>query len=291
MQDLPPANPLFATHPRSFAANYYVYPVLSRRAGGISIGVNLNLDRVCNFHCIYCQVGRGEPVETDLVDLGRLADELDRMVELVTSGRIYEGPQFHDTPPPLRRLNDIALSGDGEPTGYANFDQVVAVCADVRRRHGLDDVKLVLISNASMFHRPRVRRALETLDANNGEIWAKLDAGTEDYYRLVNRSAVPWRRILDNLREAAIGRPIVIQSLFMRIWDRQPSPAELEAYCQRLQEILAAGGRIKLVQVHTIARKPAEDWATALRNAEVDAIANQVRDRTGLPVAAFYGSG
>ena len=139
------------------------------------------------------------------------------MVELVASGRIYEGPQFRDTPPPLRRLNDIALSGDGEPTAFANFDQVVDVCAEVRRRHGLDDVKLVLITNASLFHRPRVRRALETLDANGGEIWAKLDAGTEDYYRLVTRSAVPWRQILDNLREAALARPIVIQSLFMRI--------------------------------------------------------------------------
>ena len=76
-------------------------------------------------------------------------------------------------------------------------------CAEVRRRHRLDDVKLVLITNASLFHRPQVRRALETLDANGGEIWAKLDAGTEDYYAQVNRSAVPWRQILDNLREAA----------------------------------------------------------------------------------------
>ena len=182
------------------------------------------------------------------------------------------------------------MSGDGEPTAFANFEQVVDVCAEVRRRHGLADVKLVLITNARLFHRPRVRRALETLQANGGEIWAKLDAGTEDYYRLVARSAVPWRQILDNLREAAIAWPIVIQSLFMRIWDRPPPPAELEAYCDRLQEIVAAGGQIKLVQIHTIARKPAEAWVAALGNAEVDAIADLVRRRTGLAVAAFYGS-
>ena len=163
-------------------------------------------------------------------------------------------------------------------------------CAEVRRRHGLDDVKLVLITNASLLHRPRVRQALATLDANGGEIWAKLDAGTEDYYRLVARSAVPWPQILSNLQEAAQARPIVIQSLWMRIGGEPPPPAELAAYCDRLREILAAGGRIKLVQVHTVARKPAEAFVAALSNAEVDAIAELVRSRTALPTAAFYGA-
>ena len=292
MQDpYPVSHPLFNAHPRDFAANRYVYPVLSRRAGGISIGVNLNPDRVCNFHCVYCQVDRSEAAEAHDVDPHRLAVELHQMVELVTSGRIYEMARFGNTPPPLRRLNDIALSGDGEPTTCANFDQVVDICAEVRRRYELTDVKLVLITNASQFHRPRVRRALETLDANGGEIWAKLDAGAEDYYHLVNRSAVPWQRILDNLREAAIARPIVIQSLLMRIQGEPPTPAQLDAYCDRLREIVDAGGQIKLVQIHTIARRPTEPWVTALSNTEVDAIAEYVRRRTGLATAAFYGSG
>ena len=284
-------NPLFEAHPRSFAENRYVYPVLSRRAGGISIGVNLNADKFCNFHCVYCQVDRSDPRERQkqAVDVARLSEELDRMVALVASGEIYEAAQFRDTPPALRRWNDIALSGDGEPTAYANFEQVVAACAEARRRYGNAEVKLVLITNASLFHRERVRRALHVLDANGGEIWAKLDAGTEEYYQLVARSAIPWRQILDNLRDAAKVRPIVIQSLFMRIRGEPPQPEELEAYCDRLAEILAAGGRIKLVQVHTIARKPAEDWVTALSKAEVDAIAGLVHGRTALPVAAFEG--
>jgi wyosine [tRNA(Phe)-imidazoG37] synthetase (radical SAM superfamily) len=283
-------SPLFDAHPRSFAANRYVYPVLSRRAGGISIGVNLSLDQFCNFHCIYCQVDRNQPAEAEFIGLDRLAEELDRTIEMVVSGRIYEGPQFRHTPPLLRRLNDIALSGDGEPTAYANFEQVVDVCAEVRRRHGLADVKLVLITNASLLHRPAVLQALATLDANGGEIWAKLDAGTEDYYRLVARSAVPWRQILSNLQEAARKRPIVIQSLWMRIRGEPPPRAELAAYCDRLREILDAGGQIKLVQIHTVARKPAEASVAALCNAEVDAIADLVRSRTALPTAAFYGA-
>ena len=256
MHDTPKSiDPLFAAHPRTFAANRYVYPVLSRRAGGISIGVNLNIDKACNFGCIYCQVDRTVRGPREFIGLERLAKELDQAIGLAVSGRIFEGTQFRNTPAELRRLNDIALSGDGEPTAYTNFDEIVEVCAEVRRRHALTDMKLVLITNASLLHRPRVRAALETLDANGGEIWAKLDAGTEDYYRLVARSSVPWQQILDNLRETAKARPIVIQSLLMRIHGQSPSPAELEAYCERLNEIVRCGGQIKLVQVHTVARK------------------------------------
>ena len=284
-----PDHPLHESHPRSFETNRYVYPVLSRRAEGISIGINLNVDKVCNFNCIYCQVDRGGPAETERVDLKRLAEELEWMVELVVSGRLYEHPRFRDVPPPLRRLNDIALSGDGEPTASPEFERVVEICAEVRRRHGLDGMKLVLITNAGLLHRPPVRRALEVLDANGGEIWAKLDAGTEAFYRVVNRSAVPWRRILDKLLDAARTRPIVVQSLWTQIWGEPPPTAELETYCDRLRDIVSGGGRIKLVQVHTIARRPAETWATAISDAELDAIAELVRRRTGLSTATFHG--
>jgi len=280
---------LFEVHPRSFESNRYVYPVLSRRAGGISIGVNLNRDQACNFDCVYCQVQRQERPPREAVDLDRLAEELDRTVELVVSGRIYEGPKFGKTPAALRRLNDIALSGDGEPTLSAAFPQAVDLCAEVRARRGLDRVKLVLITNASLLHQERIRRALEVLDANGGEIWAKLDAGTEDYYRQVARSAVPFGRILNNLAEAAQRRPIVIQSLFMRMEGQPPSQAEQEAYCKRLNEVTEKGGRIALVQIHTIARAPAESWVSPLSQVEVDALAATVHQATGLPVAAFYG--
>ena len=279
----------FAAHPRDFKSNLYVYPVLSRRAGGISIGVNLNRNKFCNFHCVYCQVDLSEPGADDLVDLERLRQELDWTVELVTSGRIFAEGQFSGTPAALRRLNDIAFSGDGEPTAYRNFAEAVAVCAEVRARRRLDDVRLVLITNASLLHRWNVLPGLEILDRNNGEIWAKLDAGTEAYYRQVARSAVPFKQILENLRDTARARPIVIQSLFMRINGESPPAAEIEAYCRRLQDIVAAGGKIKLVQIHTIARRPAESWVVPLANAEVDAIAEIVRRQTALSVAAFYG--
>jgi wyosine [tRNA(Phe)-imidazoG37] synthetase (radical SAM superfamily) len=282
---------LFQEHARGFESNRFVYPVVSRRSGGLSIGVNLNPDKVCNFDCIYCQVDRTRQSETTFVEIEALVDELDGMLHLVTSGAIFRTERFARTPPALRRLNDIAFSGDGEPTTYRNFDTIIARCADLKRRRGLSDVKLVLITNASMFHRPHVRRGLEILDANQGEIWAKLEAGTEAYFQLVDRTPIPFRQILDNITAAAKVRPLVIQALFMRVHGEPPPPAELEAFCDRLNEIAAVGGRLKLVQVYTVARQPAESFVAPLADGEVDAIVELVRARTRLDAEPFYGSG
>jgi len=279
---------LHTRHPRRFEANRFVYPVLSRRAGGISIGVNLNPDKVCNFDCIYCQVDRTAPSEVRFVQTDTLLDELDRMLATVVSGELYSTGKFRDTPIAERRLRDIAFSGDGEPTTYRNFDQIIAACAGIKRRHGLDDVKMVVITNASMFHRAHVRHGLQILDQNNGEIWAKLETGTEAYYRRVARTPIPFRRILDNITAAAQVRELVIQSLFMRIDDRPPPEAELDAFCERLLEITAAGGGLKLVQIYTVARPPAESNVTSLADAEVVALVEKVRRRTGLSVTGYY---
>ncbi len=281
---------LHTLHERSFEANRFVYPVLSRRSGGVSVGVNLNPDKVCNFDCIYCQVDRTTQSETRFVEMDGLLAELEGVLRLVASGEVYGTAKFADTPEPLRRLNDIAFSGDGEPTTYRNFDEIIERCAGVKRSLGLDDVKMVLITNASMFHRPHVVRGLELMDANQGEVWAKLDAGTEEYYRLIERTPIPFRQVLDNIAAAARVRPLVIQALFMRVAGEGPSAAEIKAFCDRLNEVLSAGGALKLVQVYTVARRPAEAIVSPLADEEVDAIAAKVRERTGLEAAVFYGS-
>ena len=256
----------------------------------MSIGVNLNPDKVCNFDCIYCQVDRTTQSETRFVEMEGLLSELREVLEVVASDKIYQTPKFQSIPPELRRLNDIAFSGDGEPTTYKNFDEIISACAEVKCAAGLDRVKMVLITNASMFHRPHVQRGLEILDRNQGEIWAKLDAGTEEYYQLIERTPIPFSQVLENITAAAQKRPIVIQSLFMQVEGEAPPSEEIEAFAERLQEIVAAGGQLSLVQVYTVARPPAESFVSSLSDAEVDAIARQVGDRTGIPTAAFYGA-
>jgi wyosine [tRNA(Phe)-imidazoG37] synthetase (radical SAM superfamily) len=281
---------LYTRHQRSFETNRFVYPVLSRRCRGISVGVNLNPDKVCNFNCIYCQVDRVRQRETRFVDSDELLAELDHMLSLVTSGQLFEHPEFKHTPEDLRRLSDIAFSGDGEPTTYRNFGHLVAACVEVKRRHALDNVKLVLITNASMFHRPQVEQGLKILDENQGEIWAKLEAGTDPYYRRVARTSIPLRRILDNITAAARVRPLVIQALFMRMGGKPPPPDEQEAFCCRLDEITAAGGKLKRVQIYTVARSPAERCVTPLSDPQIDELCALVRQRTGLAVDGYYSS-
>jgi wyosine [tRNA(Phe)-imidazoG37] synthetase (radical SAM superfamily) len=149
---------------------------------------------------------------------------------------------------------------------------------------------MVLITNASMFHQPHVERGLAILDQNDGEVWAKLDAGTDAYYHLIERTKIPFQQILDNITAAARVRPIVIQSLFMRVSGEPPTNEELEAFCDRLNEITNAGGQLKLVQIYTVARRPAESFVAPLSDAEVDAIVTLVQARTDLNAVAYYGS-
>jgi wyosine [tRNA(Phe)-imidazoG37] synthetase (radical SAM superfamily) len=284
------AHVLHTLHERQFEANRFVYPVLSRRSKGISLGVNLNPDKICNFDCIYCQVDRTTTSETRFVGTQQLLAELEELLKLASSGELFQHSKFRSTPDKWRHLNDMAFSGDGEPTTYTNFDEIIAACADLKRRLGLDDVKMVLITNASMFHRPHVQRGLATLDQNQGEIWAKLDAGTEAYFKLIDRTKIRFGQVLENITAAALVRPLVIQSLFMRVNGEPPTEAEQFAYCERLNEIAAAGGKIKLVQVYTIARRPAESYVAPLSDAEVDALRDLVQQQTGLAVESYYGT-
>lgn len=282
--------PLHSQHQRTYHENKFVYPVLSRRSKGISIGINLNPDKICNFDCIYCQVDRREESETRFVGTDQLIQELDHMLQFVISGDIYQDAKFTSVPEELRRLNDIAFSGDGEPTTYRNFDQIVKEVADLKRKHQATSVKMVLISNASMFHRKSTQDALKLFDENQGEIWAKLDAGTEDYFKTIDRTKIRFSQVLENLAFVARQRPIVIQSLFMLVNQQPPDDAEIDAYCQRLNEIVASGGQIKLVQVYTIARRTTEDYVASLSSEQVDQIARKVKEKTNLATEVYYGN-
>lgn len=266
----------FTLHDRVWQHNHYVYPVVSRRSKGISIGINLNPDKVCNFDCIYCSVDRAVPGVVKRVDLIRLRQELTAMVELARTGEIYGFDPFDQIPAALRRINDIAFSGDGEPTTFAEFPEACQVAIDIKDAAALHDVKLVVITNATMFHRPPVAQALALLDAHNGEIWGKLDAGTPEYYQLIDRTSVPFTRVLENLLLCAKARPTVIQSLFMKVHGQGPGTTEIAAYAARLQEIIHAGGHIKLIQAYTVARTTTEAYATALSADELSLIAQQI---------------
>jgi len=278
-------------HRRSYDDFYYVYPVISRRSQGVSIGINLNPDKVCNFDCIYCEVNRTEPGRRRDVDLTILREELRDMLHIFAEGTLFNREPFASAPPEWRRLNDIAFSGDGEPTTCPVFEQAVEVAFDVRREFNLPETKLVLISDAACFDRPGVQNGIRRMQAGAHEIWAKLDAGTENYYQTVNRTRIPYARILKNIADTAKWCPLIVQSLFLRVFGAPPTDDEIRAYAGRLLEIQHQGGKILGLQLYTVARPTPLDWATALSDRELDHLAEIVRDLTGLPQQLSYGNG
>jgi wyosine [tRNA(Phe)-imidazoG37] synthetase (radical SAM superfamily) len=272
--------PAHRQHPRIWESFKYVYPVLSRRSHGISIGINVNPDKVCNFDCIYCQVDRTTPATVTKFALAVAEEELREILAVDFS----QHAPFDSVPTDKLRINDIALSGDAEPTTLKNFSETIEMIAHVRPA----GVKIVLITDAGGLDRPDVKRGLEIMDAHDGEVWAKLDAGTEAYFKLVNRTKIPFAKILRNIQMTAMARPVVIQSLFLKINGAGPGADEITAYCQRLRDI----GNIKLVQVYTLARPPMAGVAglAALTDAAVDAITERVRREVGVPAESFYGA-
>ena len=277
-------------HSRIWREQRYIYPVASRRARGISIGVNLNLDKICNFGCVYCEVNRGIlPTNRD-VDVEALAAELQTTLAWAEDGRLARDDRFAGltapdaVPLPIR---DIAFSGDGEPTSFRNFDQVVERVIGMRNASTLPDLKIVVITNATLFHQPRVRAALAAVHAAGGEVWAKLDVGTAAYFRAVDATTIAYRRILDNLLLLGQQQPIVIQSCFMRLHGQGPDAAEISAYCERLVALQKEGARLARVQIYSVSRPPAESYVTTLPPAALEAIRVQVA--AALPGVAVEG--
>ena len=274
-------------HTRHFSDFTFVYPVISRRSKGLSIGVNLNPDKVCNFDCIYCEVDRRIPGAVTEVDLRQMKDELTAMIRFAKDGGLAKEPKFDEVPWLTRKVKDIAFSGDGEPTMIHNFADCVQTVVDVKQAEDLGATQIVLISDAAGLDKADVKRGLELMDAHEGEVWGKLDAGTEEFFKAVNRTNVKFQRILDNLLATAKARAIIIQSLFLKVHGELMSAAELEAYCDRLNELTAGGGQIREVHLYTVARPTPEAFATKLERTELELMAATVRERTGLTVAVF----
>ena len=284
---------IITDHRRQWRNCRYVYPVISRRAKGLSIGVNINPDKGCSFGCVYCQIDRTCGRGLNDVHIAILHDELHLALEEALNGRIWNEPRFARTPQAFRRINDIAFSGDGEPTCTKEFDRAVESAAKARKDCGCDDIKLVVITNATRLASPQFQRALPILDRNNGEIWAKLDAGTEEYFQLVNRPSgdIKLENIVSDIAHIASVRPVVIQTLMFRIDGAPPSSDEVEAYCRRLRDIQETGGDIALVQLHTVARKPACDNVTSIEDEQLDALAATItKNVKGINIETFYGA-
>jgi wyosine [tRNA(Phe)-imidazoG37] synthetase (radical SAM superfamily) len=250
--------------PRDFLDNRFVYVVVSPRARGLSVGLNLNPDKKCNFNCVYCEVHRNGTPGDGHVDVDAMAAELKQTLGFVLGGGLRDRPGFRAVPDELLKLRHVALSGDGEPTFASNFNEVVQAIVHVRALGGFPFFKLVLITNATGLDQPQVRDGLIYFTQAD-EIWAKLDGGTQAYLDKVNKLDVPIGRILANILHIARQRPVIIQSLFPSIDGVEPPPEEIEQYALRLKELREAGARIPLVQIYSATRPTPKSGCGHLR--------------------------
>lgn len=164
------------------------------------------------------------------VDLKLHARPLKDILSKAQSGRLFAQAPFAGIRNSLQKVKDIASSSNGEPTTCPQFKEAVEPAVSAKQESGLPDLRVVVITNAIMVHRAKVAQALSILNRDNGEIWGKLDAGTERYCKQVDVAMIPVDRILGNVFDTAQLRPIVIQTFFMRVHGARPIDAEIRAY-------------------------------------------------------------
>lgn len=240
----------FTNHSRVFNDYTYIYPVISRRSQGLSIGINLNINNACNWRCVYCQVEgliRGKPVA---IDLDKLEFELDNMLDAI----LNDGLLTKLAPVGLRRLNDICLSGNGEPTLSKQFLDVIKIIIKLRNKHKLDPlVKTLLITNGSEIDRFDIIAGIKLMNQNNGEIWFKIDRINKDSIFEVNQVNLTTSNIRKNLEISCTLCPTYIQTCWFKTNGNDPIDSEIEAY---IDFVVSMKNKISGVLMYSVARKP-----------------------------------
>ncbi|OYY93558.1 MAG: radical SAM protein [Hydrogenophilales bacterium 28-61-23] len=240
-----------ADHDRASAGMTYVYPVVSRRAGGVSVGVNLNPNNACNWRCIYCQVPNLSRGGAPAIDLALLEDELRRMLADIVHGDFMA----RSVPEDMRRLNDIALSGNGEPTSAAEFPAVVELIGRVLADFNLiGQIKLVLISNGSLSHKAYVQAGLRAMAALNGEVWFKFDRASRAGLNRVNDTETDPERHYQRLKSVADLCPCWVQTCMFALDGAAPEAAEIEAWLAMLARAKVEGVPLGGVLLYGLAR-------------------------------------
>jgi len=271
--------------PKQSLGNRYVYAVVSPRARGLSVGVNLNRGRHCNFDCIYCEVDRSNGMQIEEpVDLAVMAGELEQTLKHIEARHLHA--EFPRVPAELLTLRHVALSGDGEPTLCPNFAEVVETVVHLRASTCVPYFKIVLITNASGLDDARVLYGTSLLTQRD-QIWTKLDGGTQEYIDRINRAQVPLGKILENIRNLGQRRAIVIQTMVPSVHGANPFAAEIEAYAARLRELKAAGAQISLVQIYSANRPTPHSECGHLPLKTLSEIAMRVRAATGLVTEVY----
>ncbi len=270
----------YEVHSRLSEYERLMYPVVSRRSGGLSLGINPNPDKGCNFDCVYCQVDRGEKAAR-VFDISQLQHELEEWrVRL-------DGGEYRGYP-----LQDLALAGDGEPTTCKELPQVIELLLRYQPKFSVTPLpKLLLFTNGSGLQRADLQPLWEDFYRRRGEVWFKLDYWDERSLQRINRTRLSYNRLISELKKFSGEHPVVLQSCFFR-WDNQAFSTEYyRDYVQQVNDLLASGCQISKIQAYTLARVPADARATPWSNDEMDRLGGLMRAEIDRPIEIFYEQG
>ena len=148
--------------------------------------------------------------------------------------------------------------------------------------------EIVWISNATGLAKSQTLQSLRILEQLKGTIWAKLDAGSQEYFELISASKYNLDRIQSMIEKIPAGVKLKIQSCFMKVEGSPPSPNEIDLYISRLMSI-NQNRNIAEVQIYTIARKPAQNYVSPLKLTEMHNILAPIKE-TNLPVKFYSGA-
>ena len=272
-------------HNRDVSGMKYIYPVVSRRAGGVSIGINLNINNACNWRCIYCQVpnlARGTPPP---IELEVLEQELRGFLSNVLHGDFMERYVAEGD----RHLKDIAFSGNGEPTSAKEFPQVVLLVEKVLRDFDLLDsklhnpIKIRLITNGSLLDKPAVLESVRHLARCNGEVWFKVDAGTKEGIASINDVNLNPQSHIQRLKNCAEACPTFIQTCMFALDGQPPQESEILSYLALISQVKQV---IQGVHLYGLARPSLQietDRLSRLPPEWLEAMAQRIR-QLGLTV-------
>jgi histidinol dehydrogenase len=231
------------TNHREREKGFLVYPVYSRRASGLSIGINLFPDKKdCSFDCPYCEV---------FPFFSNAEFSLEQMKNDLYAAIV--AAQKQNIP-----VKDICFSGNGEPTLSPIFPEALKLAESIRTETA-PAAELVIITNGTGLLKPQVFSLLKDAAVNPSlNIWLKLDAGTSDWYQKMNRSSLAHEKLIEKIKEFVLCAPVTIQTMLCGIDDTLPSHDEAQIW-ETLVCAAAKTGNIRKVQIYGKARAAPQD--------------------------------
>lgn len=242
-------------------------PVNSRRLGK-SLGINLSpaRDKLCSFNCLYCHYGW---TRRHILDFTRFANELPRAIDVI---RAVEGAMQSKI-----KFAYITFSGNGEPSLHPDFPEIAARVVELRNQYR-PEVKTAILTNSTGLMLGSVRETIRLIDRP----FLKLDAGTEEVFRKINRPAegVRFQEMIEHM--------VALDSVFTQTVFVDGDPGNITD-----EELAAWFGHIKRIKpveahIYSIDRPVPDHDIRLVPPDRLEGIAERGNTETGITIKAYY---